>query len=103
MSTFAACASTDFKWLSGKELLQSFKAENGSTRQFCRQCGSSLIFASADADGSVIEFTLGTLDSPLEHKPDAHIFVAHKADWFDTSDTLTKYADGRNGPPLSNE
>ncbi len=45
--------------------------------------------------GKVIEFSLGTLDSDIEQTPDAHIFIANKANWFEPSDQLPQFAQAR--------
>lgn len=102
-ATFGEVQADNFRWLSGETLLQQYKAGNGSTRQFCRNCGSSLTFESAVSDGSVIEFSLATLDTPIEERPDAHIFTAYKANWYDITDTLPRFYDGRNSPEIDNE
>ena len=36
---------------------------------------------------------LGTLDTPLEHKPTMHIFTAYKAEWESIADDLPQYAE----------
>lgn len=46
--------------------------------------------------GELIEFTLGTLDSSIEIKPDAHIFTNNRACWYDITDNLPKYDEGRD-------
>jgi len=95
-ATFGEALSQNFRWISGEEYLKNYQAENGTIRQFCENCGSSLIFKPADDDGSLVEFTLGTLDSGLDLKPDAHIFVAFKADWVSINDDLPQYDEGRD-------
>ncbi len=72
-----------FVGLRGKMLLKSYLAENGTVRQFCSVCGSSMTFAPANDDYELVEFTLGTLSDPLEPCiSDAHIYVGSKADWY---------------------
>jgi len=39
----------------------------------------------------VIEFSLGTLDSGIEKKPDAHVFTDHCANWFEITDDLPQF------------
>ena len=55
-----------------------------------------MIFKPANDDGKLVEFTLGTLDSDIEHKPDAHIFTQHKVEWSVICDGLPEFAEGRN-------
>lgn len=93
-ATFGEAINSDFHWLKGKTLLKSYLARNGTTRQFCSHCGSSLTFSSP-AYPDLVEFTLGTLDSEIPLKPDAHIYTASKASWYDISDALPQYECGR--------
>ena len=86
----------DFRWLSGEQHLRSFVAPNGTTRKFCEHCGSSLIFAPANDTGELVEFSLGTLDSDIELRPDAHIFTRFGASWYEIADNLPRYVEGRD-------
>ena len=90
-STFGEALTENFTWLQGESYLKSFTAENGTTRQFCSQCGSSLTFASSTNTGSTVEFSLATLDTPILERPDAHIHCQSKADWYEITDELTQF------------
>ena len=94
-ATFGEVRAEDFSWLSGESALKAYHADNGTTRRFCSHCGSSMVFESSGADGSVVEIALGTLDSSIENRPDANIFVASKASWYAISDDLPCYPAGR--------
>jgi len=95
-ATFGEAKRENFRWVEGEESLKSYQGVNGTTRQFCQHCGSSMTFAAANDDGKFIEFSLGTLDSPIEIKPDVHIFVGSKADWMDIVDDLPQFEAGRD-------
>lgn len=99
-ATLGEAKKDNFRWSSGQELLQSYHADNDTTRQFCSQCGSSMTFADANDDGELIEFTLGTLDSDINLKPDVHIFVSSKSNWLDIEDDLPQFEDGRDSKRL---
>ena len=91
---------SSFRWTKGEEALQSYVAENGTVRKFCRHCGSSMTFSSPNVQRDVIEISLGTLDSDLEVRPDAHIFVGSKANWTTICDDLPQYEAGRQSKRL---
>lgn len=55
-----------------------------------------MTFAAADCTGNVIEFSLGTLDTPSGRTPDAHIYTAWKADWHSINDDLASFPEGRS-------
>ena len=95
-STFGEVAAANFQWLQGESLLKAFKADNGTVRKFCGECGSSLIFIPSNDSGEVVEFSLGTLDSEIEQTPDAHIFLENKANWYEPSDDLPKFEGARS-------
>ena len=94
-ATFGEVKAENFRWLLGQELLQSYVAENKTSRQFCKNCGSSLIFIAVDSDQSVIEFSLATLDSEPTRQPDVHVYTAHKAPWYEITDNLPQFDNGR--------
>lgn len=85
----------NFRWIAGEELLKTYLAENGTRRQFCSDCGSSLTFAAANDDGKLVEFALGTLETQISLRPDAHIFTEYGAEWYEIADQLPQYKDGR--------
>lgn len=93
-ATFGEALKTNFHWIEGEALLKNYLASNGTTRQFCSHCGSSLTF-STPALANKLEFSLGTLDSEISVKPDAHIYTASKAGWYDIADDLPQYRQGR--------
>ncbi|MCF6192757.1 MAG: GFA family protein [Kangiellaceae bacterium] len=95
-ATFGEAKAKDFHWVKGKECLKTYTAPNGTRRQFCEHCGSSLIFIPSNDDGELVEFTLGTLDSPIILKPDAHIFIGNKACWYEVMDKLPQYTKNRS-------
>ncbi len=94
-ATLGEALAENFRWVSGEELLKTYLAENGTRRQFCSNCGSSLTFAASDDNGELVEFALGTLDTEIPLKPDAHIFTGHGAEWYEITDQLPQHKDGR--------
>ena len=62
-ATFGEAKSENFKWVAGEDQLKSYKADNGTIRKFCNNCGSSLVFQDSVDSIDVVEFSLGTLDS----------------------------------------
>ena len=95
-ASFGEAKPENFKWLQGKDKLVDYVASNQSTRRFCKTCGSSMTFQPSFDNGGLIEFTLGTLDTPILEKPDAHIFTDFKANWYDVKDDLPCHGNGRN-------
>jgi len=95
-ATIAEAHRDHFRWLNGEDALKAYTASNGITRQFCRHCGSSLTFASPNADPDLVEIALGCFDDEVPVKPDAHIFVASGASWARPDDDLPQYEAGRD-------
>ena len=91
-----------FRWLAGEYLLKIYQAPNGTQRKFCRECGSSLIYQPSSDTGECVEFALGTLDSKIQHKPDAHIFISSKACWYDmdANHAMSQFSSGRDSPKM---
>ena len=94
-ATYGEAKKDNFRWNNGVELLESYVASNGSTRKFCRICGSSMTFKAKRGQEDIVVFALGSLDSDIELRPDAHIYVGSKANWFELNDELPKHIEGR--------
>jgi hypothetical protein len=91
-STFVEVKLDDLDWLSGKDLLKTFRATNDTVRTFCACCGSSLLFESKyNRSESTVEVALSVFDTLDTVHPDAHIYTASKAKWFDITDTLPQF------------
>lgn len=95
-ATYGIAKKGNFRWLNGEEYLSSYLAPNGTTRKFCKHCGSSLIFSQSSNPKEVVEFAFGVLDSEIPDRPEAHIFVGSKANWNTIHDDLPQYLAGRN-------
>jgi len=90
-ATYGEVKKENFHWLAGQNDLKSYTGHNGSVRQFCQNCGSSMTFSAADNDGELVEIAMGTMDSDIGERPDAHIFTDYKAGWFKITDDLPKF------------
>ena len=99
-ATIAEALKNHFRWTAGEDLLKGYTAENGTTRSFCSNCGSSLTFSSPSADTELVEISLGCFDDEVPIRPDAHIFVASGAKWATPDDDLPQYEAGRDSPRI---
>ena len=100
-ATFVEVARDQFRWIHGSELLRAYVADNGTTRRFCSNCGSSLTFASPQADPELVEIALGCFDDEVPIDPDAHIFVGSGARWARPRDGLPQFEAGRDSKRIS--
>ncbi|SHO55003.1 GFA family protein [Vibrio quintilis] len=96
-ATFGEAKKENFQWLCGEELIRVYEGTNGTKRLFCSVCGSSLVFVPSNDSGRFVEFSLGTLDTPIPQRPDAHIFTQYSADWYEITDDLPQFLNGRDG------
>lgn len=99
-ATFAGVLRHQFRWAAGEAALKRYTAPNGTTRTFCRHCGSSLMFASPHASADTLEIALGAMDDDLPVKPDTHIFVGSKANWDVLTDCLPRFDQGRDSAAI---
>ena len=99
-ATLASVKTENFQWISGEALLKSYKADNGTVRKFCGECGSSLIFVPSNDDGKLVEFSVATLNVDIDLKPDVHIFTQYKSSWYDIEDSLPKFREGRKSEQI---
>jgi len=80
-----AARSSDFRWLRGEKLLQSYEAPllrepPPYRKNFCRVCGSPLPVLREEI-GFVV-FLAGVLDDGVEIEPFREIFLADRASWY---------------------
>ncbi len=82
---------SDFSWVSGEELVVTYQASppNDLKRSFCGRCGSYL--GEPYCDGDYVVLAASTLDADPGIRPSFHEYVAHKAPWFEITDTVRQY------------
>ena len=73
-------ARSQFRLLSGEELIRVFSPEDGKVKAFCGECGSSL-FGGDWPDGDEVSIRLGSFDDDPGVRPQAHVFVESRAPW----------------------
>jgi hypothetical protein len=68
------------RWLSGEDKVTVFNLPNTRHRHcFCSTCGSAL--PDMQTNGTLLKVPAGSLDTDVPVRPDAHIFVASRANW----------------------
>jgi hypothetical protein len=93
-SAFAAMVGVrarDFRLVQGRDLVASYEAPLRNAPPpyravFCRRCGSPVPDPDSAADW--FEVPAGVLDADPAVRPDTHIFVEHKAPWYEIADSL---------------
>lgn len=92
-SAFATNANIEvknFNFVSGENNLSSYHSSETQTKLFCKTCGSP-IMSKNTLTPDTIRIRLGTIETDIVECPEAHIFVASKANWEDISDNLPQY------------
>lgn len=92
-SAFAANApvpTADFRIIEGEAHLKSFRTQEGVQRLFCSGCGAPII-SKRESMPDIVRLRVGTLDTPLDITPTAHIFTASKAEWLCIDDSIPQY------------
>lgn len=89
-ATNAPIQKADFKIVKGENLLKKFASTPTTQRCFCSECGSPIMSIKTETPDTY-RLRIGTLDTPLEHKPTMHIFAAYKAEWDTICDDLPQY------------
>ena len=86
----AAVKTEQFRFIKGQELVSEFESSPGVFRSFCKQCGSPLL-SRRPSQPDIVRLRIGTLDTPVDVKPLAHIFVGSKASWDEIHDDIPQY------------
>ena len=79
-----------FRFVSGEALLSGYESSAGQTKYFCRQCGSP-IFSRNSNNPDQLRIRLGLIESAIEERPSAHIFVGSKANWEEICGDLPQF------------
>ena len=85
-------AKTDFSFTLGETVLTGYESPQGQTKYFCRHCGSPIVSKNI-AHPNQIRIRLGTIETTISEKPQAHIFVDSKAEWDKICDSLPQYSE----------
>ncbi|MDP2431691.1 MAG: GFA family protein [Pseudomonadota bacterium] len=81
---------SDFKLLAGEDALTAYESTPGQTKHFCKICGSP-IFSKTATKPEQLRIRLGAIESDIEERPVAHIFVTSKANWEEIAGDLPQY------------
>ena len=87
-ATYADFPPSNFKWISGDDLVKVYETSSADGWCFCSECGSSL---AGTTRGKVTSITLGTVEGDPGIKPESHIFVGSKAQWHEINDDLPQF------------
>ncbi len=79
-ATNGIVAKSDFIITQGEALLTGYESTPGQTKSFCQRCGSP-IKSEHIAKPDQVRVRLGTIESDITERPEAHIFVSSKANW----------------------
>ena len=82
---------TAFRWTGGQHLITEFESSPGKMRAFCQRCGAPLYSRRDDLPG-VMRLRMGTIDTPTDAKPVAHIFADNLPAWAEMDDALPRYS-----------
>ena len=92
-SAFATNANVrqeDFNFISGEDNLTAYNYSAEQKKYFCKTCGSPVMSKNSNHPDN-IRIRLGTIESDITQRPQAHIFVASKANWEDITGSLPQY------------
>lgn len=89
-TTFAKVMKADFQFTAGSKLVKHFQSSPEVQRSFCQNCGGKFTFEWALAQ-NYLWIAAGTFDNDPGMKPEFHIFVSSKAEWFEINDQLPQH------------
>lgn len=89
-ATNGIVAADRFQIIAGAEELSAYESSPGQSKFFCRHCGSPILSRNT-ARPDQVRVRLGTIESDIEERPMAHIFVTSKANWEDICGDLPQY------------
>lgn len=79
-----------FKFSQGESELTAYTASEHQTKYFCKHCGSPIMSQSTNRPDDV-RVRLGTIESDIRERPEAHIFITSRANWENVCENLPEY------------
>lgn len=77
-----------FSWLTGENIISTFKIQDGQDILFCSKCGSTF---GGTFNNKVSWVTLGCLEGELNIELGMHVFVGSKAAWETIADGIPQH------------
>lgn len=77
------------RWLAGEAQVRRYDLpQTRHSKSFCSHCGSAL--PQLQMDGALLVVPAGSLTTDVPIRPDAHLFVASRANWDDALEQVAK-------------
>jgi hypothetical protein len=90
-SVVAAPADTEkFRWKQGEQFVTEYESSPGKKRAFCNRCGTPLYSRRDDSPG-VVRLRMGSIDTPTDAVPVAHIYAANLPAWAALDEDWPRY------------
>lgn len=86
-----------FKIVQGEQALSAYATNDTQTKYFCRHCGSPIMSKNRRFPDQV-RVRLGTIETPIKERPEAHIFVTSRAEWDHICDDLPQFEEYESTP-----
>ncbi|MBD2842043.1 GFA family protein [Erythrobacter rubeus] len=93
-AVYTTVSRTDFEISDGETLVGRIRLSPGAERLFCSRCGSPLATL-IESEPDTVDVTVATFDDPDGFEPEFHIFERSRIGWFQTDDTLPRFAGSR--------
>jgi hypothetical protein len=78
------------QWIKKEAEIRVYRPHKSNhVKAFCTNCGSAL--PNLQMDGKLVVVPAGCLDTKLEKRPNAHIFMSNKAIWDESLDEIKKF------------
>ena len=79
--SFAGGPAQAFRWVRGEEGITRYRSSSSGQRAFCSTCGS--VVPATTPDSPMVFVPAGGFDGDPGLRPQAHLFVASKAPWYE--------------------
>ena len=77
-------------WVKKESEIRTFQpSKSNHMKAFCTKCGTAL--PHLQMEGKLLVVPAGCLDTKLEKRPDAHIFISNKASWDEALEKINQF------------
>jgi hypothetical protein len=97
--TWVGVPASQFRMLSGDEVLRDYASSPQALRGFCAACGTTLFFRSTRWPDEV-HVARAAFDGPIDREPAAHVFYDERVPWAPVDDALPRCGGPSGTEPL---
>jgi len=98
--TWVGFANEQLRIVAGADVAVAYRTDTDATRTFCGRCGSTLFYQGPRWPGET-HVARANIEDEIDRLPAAHVYIDHRASWWEPGDDLPRYGGSSGTEPKS--